>query len=97
MARTVVVTGGAGALGQGVVQWFSNQADNVAVLDYSDEILAKAFPQPQLNHCYIACDLTDRQSCADAIGRVLREFDRIDVLANIAGGFLMGDPVQMGG
>jgi NAD(P)-dependent dehydrogenase (short-subunit alcohol dehydrogenase family) len=92
--QVVVVTGGAGALGQAVVSWFTERGAKVAVLDYSDDLLAKAFPSPNSNHCYLACDLTDRDSTADAIGRVIRQFGSIDVLANIAGGFLMGDPVH---
>ncbi len=90
----VVVTGGAGALGQAVVAWFTARGARVAVLDYSDELLANAYPEPSSQHAYIACDLTDRESTATAIGRVLREFGRIDVLANIAGGFLMGEAVH---
>lgn len=90
----VVVTGGAGALGQAVVAWFTSRGAKVAVLDYSDELLAGAYSAPNQQHAYIACDLTSRESTAEAIGRVVREFGHIDVLANIAGGFLMGDPVH---
>jgi NAD(P)-dependent dehydrogenase (short-subunit alcohol dehydrogenase family) len=90
----VLVTGGAGALGQAVVAWFTDRGANVAVLDYSDELLSSAYPQPSSQHAYIACDLTDRESTAAAVGRVEREFGRIDILANIAGGFLMGESVH---
>ena len=38
----VVVTGGAGALGQAVVGWFTARGAKIAVLDYSDELLAAA-------------------------------------------------------
>jgi len=92
--RTVVVTGGAGVLGQGVVGWFSDRGAKVAVLDISDEVLAGAYPDPAQNHCYIACDLTSREGSAEAVGKVLRQFGEINILCNIAGGFLMGDPVH---
>ena len=92
--KSVIVTGGAGALGRAVVSWYSNQGAKVAVLDYTDDLLAKAFPKPSEKHFYVACDLTKRESCAEAVGRVIRQFEKIDVLANIAGGFLMGDPVH---
>jgi NAD(P)-dependent dehydrogenase (short-subunit alcohol dehydrogenase family) len=92
--KLVLVTGGAGALGQGIVSWFSERGARVAVLDYSDEILASAFPTPSELHCYEACDLTNRDSCAEAVGRVVRQFGEVSILANIAGGFLMGDPVH---
>ncbi|MGK0342777.1 MAG: NADP-dependent 3-hydroxy acid dehydrogenase YdfG, partial [Candidatus Azotimanducaceae bacterium] len=92
--QVVVVTGGAGALGEAVVAWFTDRGARVAVLDYSDDILAAAFPSPSPQHAYIACDLTDRESTGVAISRVVREFGSIHVLANIAGGFMMGDPVH---
>lgn len=92
--KIVVVTGGAGALGQGVVTWFTAQGCKVAVLDYSDELLANAYPQPLEQQCYISCDLTNRESCADALDKILRQFERVDILINVAGGFLMGDPVH---
>jgi NAD(P)-dependent dehydrogenase (short-subunit alcohol dehydrogenase family) len=92
--KSVVVTGGAGALGKVVVNWYSDRGAKVAVLDYSDDLLAEAFPNPFEKHFYVACDLTNRKSCSEAVGRVVRQFEKIDVLANIAGGFLMGDPVH---
>lgn len=92
--QIVIVTGGAGALGKAVVNWFTWHGANVAVLDYSDDLLAEAFPKPIEKHSYIACDLTDRQSTDDAVGRVVREFGTVNVLANIAGGFDMGEPVH---
>jgi len=92
--KIVVVTGGAGALGQSVVEWFTLQGASVAVMDYSDEILANTFPVPLTQHCYIACDLRNRESCNEAVGRILRQFEKIDILVNVAGGFLMGDPVH---
>ncbi len=92
--KSVIVTGGAGVLGRAVVDWYSSLGATVAVLDYSDDLLAKAFPNPSERHFYVACDLTQKESCADAVGRVIRQFEKIDVLANIAGGFLMGDPVH---
>lgn len=90
----VIVTGGAGALGQAVVAWFTSRGARVAVLDYSDELLANAYPSPSSQHAYIACDLTNRESTADAVGRVVREFGQVNILANIAGGFLMGEAVH---
>ncbi|MFT7686085.1 MAG: NAD(P)-dependent dehydrogenase (short-subunit alcohol dehydrogenase family) [Candidatus Azotimanducaceae bacterium] len=92
--KIVVVTGGAGALGQSVVAWFTANGSKVAVIDYSDEILANAYPKPNEQQCYISCDLTNRASCAEAQGRILRQFERIDILVNAAGGFLMGKPVH---
>ena len=92
--KIVIVTGGAGVLGKAVVNWFSNRGAKVAVLDISDEVLAGAYPNPDQNHCYIGCDLTSRSGSAEAVAKVQRQFNIIDILCNIAGGFLMGDPVH---
>lgn len=96
--KTVIVTGGAGALGREVVGWFSSRGAQVAVLDISAEVLGQAFPEPASNssskQCYIACDLAQRSSCADAVAAVQARFGQVDILCNIAGGFLMGEPVH---
>ena len=92
--KTVIVTGGAGALGREVVHWFSSRGAQVAVLDISAESLSQAFPAPASNHCYVACDLARRSSCADAVATVQARFGKVDILCNIAGGFLMGDAVH---
>ncbi|HJP51380.1 MAG: SDR family NAD(P)-dependent oxidoreductase [Pseudomonadales bacterium] len=92
--KLVLVTGGAGVLGRAVVAWFSERGARVAVLDYSEDILRQAFPEPAGNHSYLTCELTNKESCVKAVGDLMRQFDKVDVLANIAGGFLMGDPVH---
>jgi NAD(P)-dependent dehydrogenase (short-subunit alcohol dehydrogenase family) len=92
--KCVVVTGGAGVLGVAVGDWFRQRGARVAVLDYSDEILAKAFPARDPKDLYIAVDLTKRADCKVAIDRVIGSMGKVDVLCNVAGGFLMGDPVH---
>jgi len=99
--KTVVVTGAAGALGSAVANYFSEQGARVAHIDISLELLGKAFPQyptgphnAEKNHLYLAANLTDRDSTASAMANVVNAFGSIDVLANIAGGFVMGEKVH---
>lgn len=92
--RKVVVTGGAGALGSEVVAWFESQGARLAVIDYSEEIIDDAFAEKRSDNLYLTADLTDRGSCAKVVQRILEDFGTIDVLCNIAGGFMMGDPVH---
>jgi len=92
--KHVVVTGGAGALGQAVVSYFQKHGARVAVLDYSDEILGDVFSDQQAGNIYIACDLTCRKSCGTTVKEIIRDFGSIDILCNIAGGFLMGEMVH---
>ena len=92
--KTVVVTGGAGALGREVVRWFSTRGAQVGVLDISDAILQGAFPTVDEKLCLVSCDLTQRGSCAEAVATIQARFGAVDILCNTAGGFLMGDPVH---
>ena len=80
--RVVIVTGAAGALGSAVATHFSDRGATVAGLDVieRDDI--------------IACDLFDQTSCRSAVDLVLKSHQKVDVLANVAGGFAMGDAVH---
>ena len=80
--KRIVITGGAGVLGQGVAQAAQSQGADVVLLD----VVADA---PDLVGSLIQVDLTDPTSlkqCFEQIGD-------FDVLANIAGGFAMGPAV----
>lgn len=83
--NVVVVTGAAGALGRAVVEHFAARGATVAQLDVvgieSAEFAA-------------VCDLTDPDACRQAVIRIIETLGRIDVLANIAGGFTMGEAVH---
>jgi NAD(P)-dependent dehydrogenase (short-subunit alcohol dehydrogenase family) len=92
--KVVVVTGGAGALGRAVAQWFTTQGARLAVIDYSSEIIDDAFAARVPGHLYLACDLTDREACGGAARDIDNALGGVDVLCNIAGGFVMGDPVH---
>lgn len=92
--KLVVVTGGAGALGQSVVSYYAERGARVAVLDYSDELLDRTFAEKDANNLYLSCDLTARESSAGAVNQVVEGFGGIDILCNIAGGFMMGQDVH---
>ncbi|MBH79672.1 MAG: 3-oxoacyl-ACP reductase [Gammaproteobacteria bacterium] len=83
--QVVVVTGAAGALGQAVVDAFADSGATVAQLDVL-----------QLNntHYSATCDLTDAGACRQAANDIVAALGGINVLANIAGGFTMGETVH---
>ncbi len=83
--QVVLVTGAAGALGAAVAAHFAEGGASVAQLDVVEI---------NNEHYSATCDLTSFEDCQTAVTNVLAKFGRIDVLANIAGGFAMGDPVH---
>jgi len=92
--KIVVVTGAAGALGKAVFEHFAGQGASVVALDYSDDLLDSAFPEKSGNHRYLSADLTSAESCAEAFKAIVWDLGRIDVLCNVAGGFMMGEAVH---
>ena len=91
--KRVVVTGAAGALGKAVFQHFEKGGARLVALDYSDDLLKTTFPDQAGGHEYLALDLTSRSSCEEVLGAVVA-IDSVDVLCNIAGGFMMGEQVH---
>lgn len=82
--KRVIVTGAAGVLGAAVAAHFASRGAALALLDIAPIESA---------HFNLVCDLTDAKACADAVAQVEAAVGGIDVLANIAGGFTMGDSV----
>ena len=78
--KTVVVTGAAGALGQAVANIFHTSGARVIGVDVVPFEAAYEMRQ---------ADLIDPEGAA----QVVESVDTIDILANIAGGFTMGDSV----
>ena len=91
--KRVFVTGAAGALGQAVSHYFVKRGARLVALDYSDDLLIDAFPSQIEEHEYLAVDLTSRVSCNKVLGPSVAG-GGVDVLCNIAGGFIMGEQVH---
>lgn len=83
--KVVVVTGAAGALGRAVASEFVSRGARLALVD----IIAINGP-----HASFVGDLSDAQAAQKIAGDITRQFGRIDVLANVAGGFTMGETVH---
>jgi len=94
--KTIVVTGGFGALGSGVAAAAIDRGASVAVLD-----VAPSAPQALADRLgpkallLGGVDLSSREGAQQAIGAVKAKFGRLDALLNIAGGF-QWEPVEDG-
>jgi NAD(P)-dependent dehydrogenase (short-subunit alcohol dehydrogenase family) len=92
----VVVTGAAGNLGSAVAQAFAARGAHLALLDRNVEGMHQAIDacSGQASAKVFQTDLIDASAVDDSIDHILKAFQRIDVLANIAGGFMMGPLIQ---
>lgn len=81
--RSIIVTGGFGALGRIVAAAFAAQGDKVARIDF-----APAAPD-SIEGCIdlAGVDLTDDSAVDKAVAQVVEKLGGIDILVNIAGGF----------
>lgn len=83
--KVVVITGAAGALGNAVAAEFAARGATLVLVDV---IAIKS------THASFVCDLTNAPACTALVSDITKRFRRIDVLANIAGGFTMGETVH---
>lgn len=92
--RVVVVTGAAGALGSAVCQTFTETGATTVGAD----VVAKDDEDAQLADDAVAGfvqgDFTEPETVADTFEQVIEEYGRVDYLANIAGTWMGGDPVE---
>lgn len=87
--RITVVTGAAGILGQATVRRFGECGATIVAVDCD----AKRLEDVPSSAAH-ACDLTDESSVCETFGAIHQQHGRIDILANIAGGFAMGPKVE---
>jgi NAD(P)-dependent dehydrogenase (short-subunit alcohol dehydrogenase family) len=86
--KTIVVTGGLGALGSVVAETAANRGASVALLDYASTVPAGVAERLSANTLLIGgVDLTSLAAAETAMASVKSKFGRIDALLNIAGGF----------
>lgn len=84
MARSIIVTGGFGTLGRAVAAAFAAQGDRVARVDF-----APSAPEPLDGALDLGgVDLTDKAAADRAVAAVAAAFGGVDVLVNVAGGFI---------
>lgn len=91
MARSVIVTGGFGILGQAVAEAFVAAGDKVARIDFAPTARTAIAAALDVG----GVDLTDPASTRAALDSVIAAHGGIDVLVNVAGGFTW-EPLEGG-
>ncbi len=96
--RIAVVTGGTGALGRAVTEYFLEAGAKVAVpyivdeeVPLLNERLGRRFPQSQL--MLQKADVGDERQLAKFVEEIVAAWKKIDILANLVGGFWGGKPI----
>jgi len=92
--RVAVVTGASGALGSAVVEQFRDADATVAAIDVLAPDEEDAMLDPDAGTTFYEADLTDEEDVAETIDAVVEEHGRIDALANVAGTWRGGDPIE---
>jgi 3-hydroxyacyl-CoA dehydrogenase/3-hydroxy-2-methylbutyryl-CoA dehydrogenase len=80
-----LVTGGVSGLGLGAASRLVQGGGSVVILDINEDRGARAVAELGSSARYVPCDVRSPESVADALGRGLEEFGRIDILVNAAG------------
>jgi NAD(P)-dependent dehydrogenase (short-subunit alcohol dehydrogenase family) len=94
--RTILITGATGALGSAVVREFAQTQARLALTGRSEEKLAQLAADIPLSSERIlttVADVTQAESVDSLMAAVREQFDSIDVLLNIAGGWSGGKQV----
>ena len=86
--KTIVVTGGLGALGSVVAETAAKRGASVALLDHAQAVPQGFAERLGANTLLVGgVDLTSLTAAETAMAAVKAKFGRIDALLNIAGGF----------
>jgi len=95
--RIVIVTGAAGNLGMVLARAFHKNGANLALVDHKAERLAQVYQDLTGSPSVLlgpATDLSSPEAVSLLVQTVLERYQRIDVLANTAGGYRAGDPLH---
>ncbi len=91
--KVALVTGAAGNLGQAVAAAFQSSGASLVLADVAEDRLDTLY-EASAEVLTVGVDLTEEASVHDMASHAADHFGRIDVLANVAGGFRMGPPLH---
>lgn len=82
--QVVIVTGGAQGIGGGISRAFAGAGAQVAVLDIDAEAGA-ALAEEEGQIRFFEADVASDEVCAQAVGQIIEDWGRVDVLCNNVG------------
>lgn len=94
--KTIMITGGTGALGLAVVKRFLEAGANIAIptRGFSSTDVLKKFNAEDANRVFLApADLSSEADVVAFVEKACARFGSVDFLANIAGGYAGGNDI----
>lgn len=85
--KFAIITGAASkrGLGKATAKLFAEHGATVAILDLDQGQAEAAARDLGAGHVGLACDVTDKSACVDAVAALVKKWGRIDILVNNAG------------
>lgn len=85
--KTAIITGGASprGIGRAIAQSFADHGARVAILDLDAATASSTAAELGPQHLGIACNVTDKEACKQAIAQVIEAWGKLDILVNNAG------------
>ncbi len=96
-AKTAIITGATGNLGQSIARLLHESGVRLALIDRGVGRLQELYPgwDDSSQSVFLeSIDLTDAADVSRAVMRVVEVFGRIDVIINAAGGYRSGKPLH---
>jgi NAD(P)-dependent dehydrogenase (short-subunit alcohol dehydrogenase family) len=92
--KTVLITGGTGALGHVVAERFMQEGARVASSYLFEDELKRLSESYKKNVFVVRADVTDDEDVAALFQQVIKKNGQVDILINIVGGFLPGTQLK---
>ena len=95
--KVVMITGPAGNLGNAVAKAFQQAGANLVLVDRHSDRLEELFPELMDSPDHVlatSVDVTDPEAVAAMADQAVERLGRVDVLANVVGGYKAGNPVH---
>jgi len=89
--RVIFLTGGSEGIGWECAKAYAREGAQVAIIARTKDTVDRAAAELGASHLAISCDVSDDMQVAEAIGKTLDYFGRIDAIHNNAG---IGNPAK---
>ncbi|MFC1970484.1 SDR family NAD(P)-dependent oxidoreductase [Chloroflexota bacterium] len=96
--KVAIVTGGGQGIGSAIAIALANEGSNIAIFDINMEKahnIVEEIKSLGRKAVAINCDVAITDNVANAVKNVLGEFNKIDILVNVAGVILISPPENM--